>query len=148
MPMSFMPTHPMGMPFMATFPPGFMPPSFGAAGAMAGTPMDQIPRIGFDLAKRRGSGSEGTDKSKATKTDVVPTRPPTMMLDPRRYYYLVDDHHPRSHVVSFSNTNARVSTIAVFLQYHSRMSDPRKVKSYVDLDAPAEGDLDSKYNLW
>ncbi|KAF9362181.1 hypothetical protein BGX34_006659 [Mortierella sp. NVP85] len=113
MPMSFMPTHPMGMPFMATFPPGFMPPSFGAAGAMAGTPMDQIPRIGFDLAKRRGSGSEGTDKTKATRTDVVPTRPPNMMLDPR-----------------------------------SRMSDPRKVKSYVDLDAPAEGDLDSKYNLW
>ncbi|KAG0234655.1 hypothetical protein BGX31_004478 [Mortierella sp. GBA43] len=111
MPMSFMGGHPMGMPFMTGFPPGFMPPSFPSAGAMTGTPMDQIPRIGFDIGKRRGSGSEGGDKSKLTRPDVVP-RPPAMMLDPRR------------------------------------MSDPRKVKSYVDLDAPAEGDLDSKYNLW
>ncbi|KAI7830482.1 hypothetical protein BC939DRAFT_283434 [Gamsiella multidivaricata] len=116
MPMSFMPGHPMGIPFMPAFPPGFMPPSFPATGALSGTPMDQIPRIGFDLGKRRGSGSkdEGVDKSKSSKgPDLIPTRPPSMMLDPR-----------------------------------SRISDPRKVKSYVDLDAPAEGDLESKYNLW
>ncbi|KAI8603483.1 hypothetical protein EDD21DRAFT_30538 [Dissophora ornata] len=112
MPISFMPGHSMGMPFMPTFPPNFMPPSFPATGAMTGTPMDQIPRIGFDIAKRRGSKDEGADKSKASRPDLVPSRPPSMMLDPRR------------------------------------MSDPRKVKSYVDLDAPAEGDIDSKYNLW
>lgn len=122
MPMSFMPgAHPMGMPFMnpgmspmPQFPPSFIPPSFSAAGAMAGTPMDQIPRIGFDFAKRRGSKEESGDKTRTKQPDVAPPRPPaSMMLDPR-----------------------------------SRMSDPRKVKSYVDLDAPAEGDLDSKYNLW
>ncbi|KAF9199123.1 hypothetical protein BGZ49_010803 [Haplosporangium sp. Z 27] len=119
MPMNFMPGgHPMSMPFMNPgvspmpgFPPGFMPPSFPNAGAMAGVSMDQIPRIGFDLPKRRNSKDE--DKSKFSKPDLVPTRPPSMMLDPR-----------------------------------SRMSDPRKVKSYVDLDAPAEGDIDAKYNLW
>ncbi|KAG9063976.1 hypothetical protein KI688_004090 [Linnemannia hyalina] len=122
MPMSFMPgAHPMGMPFMnpgmspmPQFPPNFIPPSFSAAGAMAGTPMDQIPRIGFDFTKRRGSKEESGDKARTKQPDVAPPRPPTsMMLDPR-----------------------------------SRMSDPRKVTSYVDLDAPAEGDLDSKYNLW
>ncbi|KAF9897921.1 hypothetical protein BX616_004759, partial [Lobosporangium transversale] len=111
--------HPMGMPFMNPgvspmpgFPPGFMPPSFATAGAMAGSPMDQIPRIGFDLPKRGGSKDDAGDKSKLRGPDLIPARPPSMMLDPR-----------------------------------SRMSDPRKVKSYVDLDAPAEGDLDSKYNL-
>ncbi|KAF9932684.1 hypothetical protein BGZ65_004375, partial [Modicella reniformis] len=109
MPISFM-ASPMPMPFMAGFPPGFMPPSFPVTGPMTTTPMDQIPRIGFDLGKRRGS-NDGGDKPKPNRPDVVPARPP-MMVDPR-----------------------------------SRMSDPRKVKSYVDLDAPAEGDLDSKYNL-
>ncbi|KAG0328940.1 hypothetical protein BGZ99_004014 [Dissophora globulifera] len=113
MPIGFMPGHPIGMPFMPAFPPSFMPPSFAAAGAMTGTPMDQIPRIGFDIAKRRGSKDEGGDKPKFGRTDMVPARPPSMMLDPR-----------------------------------SRMLDPRKVKSYVDLDAPAEGDIDAKYNLW
>ncbi|KAF9184964.1 hypothetical protein BGZ50_003372 [Haplosporangium sp. Z 11] len=113
--------HPMSMPFMnpgmppmSQFPPGFIPPTFSATGAMAGTPLDQIPRIGFDFAKRRGSKDEGGDKARFNKSEVAPPRPPaSMMLDPR-----------------------------------SRMSDPRKVKSYVDLDAPAEGDIDAKYNLW
>ncbi|KAF9100388.1 hypothetical protein BGX29_006639 [Mortierella sp. GBA35] len=122
MPMNFMTgAHPMGMPFMnpsmspmPQFPPNFIPPSFTATAAMAGTPMDQIPRIGFDFAKRRGSKEEGGDKSRSRQPDVAPPRPPpSMALDPR-----------------------------------SRISDPRKVKSYVDLDAPAEGDLDAKYNLW
>ncbi|KAF9433422.1 hypothetical protein BGZ76_009480 [Entomortierella beljakovae] len=118
MPMNFMPGHPMGMPFMNPgvspmpgFSPGFMPPSFPAAGAMTGASMDSIPRIGFDLPKRRNSKDE--DKSKFNRPDLVPARPPSLMLDPR-----------------------------------SRMADPRKVKSYVDLDAPAEGDIDAKYNLW
>ena len=84
MPISFMPGHPMGMPFMPAFPPNFMPPSFSATGAMTGTPMDQIPRIGFDIVKRRGSKDEGGDKSKAIRPDLVSSRPPSMMLDPRR----------------------------------------------------------------
>ncbi|KAF9936968.1 hypothetical protein BGZ75_009924 [Mortierella antarctica] len=116
MPISFMPgAHPMGMPFinpgmgpMGQFPPSFMPPSFSASAGMTGTPMDQIPRIGFDI-KRRGSKEENGDKSRGQKPDLAPPRPPaSLMLDPRS----------------------------------------RKVKSYVDLDAPAEGDIDAKYNLW
>jgi hypothetical protein len=83
----------MGMPFMnpgmspmPQFPPNFIPPSFSAAGAMAGTPMDQIPRIGFDFAKRRGSKDESGDKARTKQPDVAPPRPPSsMMLDPRRY---------------------------------------------------------------
>ncbi|KAF9410813.1 hypothetical protein BGZ94_001523 [Podila epigama] len=121
MPMSFMPGHPIpfmnpGMSPMPQFPAGFIPPSFNASAAMAGTPLDKIPRIGFDFAKRRGSKEEtgGVDKPKTgSKDSAVPSRSSPLMLDPR-----------------------------------SRMTDPRKVKSYVDLDAPAEGDIDAKYNLW
>ncbi|KAG0197789.1 hypothetical protein BGX28_008710 [Mortierella sp. GBA30] len=115
MPIGFMSgAHPMGIPFMnpgmgmGQFPPGFMPPTFSATAGLSGTPLDQIPRIGFDI-KRRGSKEENGDKSRSSKADVAPPRPPSsMMLDPRS----------------------------------------RKVKSYVDLDAPAEGDIDAKYNLW
>ncbi|KAF8943223.1 hypothetical protein BGZ52_011847 [Haplosporangium bisporale] len=123
MPMSFMPGHSIpfmnpGMSPMPQFPAGFIPPSFNASAAMAGTPLDKIPRIGFDFAKRRGSKEETNDKPKQSGNGVSKqaTPPPARsspMLDPR-----------------------------------SRMSDPRKVKSYVDLDAPAEGDIDAKYNLW
>ncbi|KAG0225652.1 hypothetical protein BGW41_004599 [Actinomortierella wolfii] len=105
--------HPMPMPFMGPgvspmFPHGFVPPSFSATAALAGTPIDQIPRIGFDIPKR---GGKDDDASKRGKGDGSSRS--GLQLDPR-----------------------------------SRMTDPRQVKSYVDLDAPAEGDLDSKYNLW
>ncbi|KAG0327614.1 hypothetical protein BG000_000879 [Podila horticola] len=124
MPMSFMPGHSIpfmnpGMSPMPQFPAGFIPPSFNASAAMAGTPLDKIPRIGFDFAKRRGSKEETGDKPKqsggngVSKQDSTPPPRSSPMLDPR-----------------------------------SRMTDPRKVKSYVDLDAPAEGDIDAKYNLW
>ncbi|KAF9973758.1 hypothetical protein BGZ73_002976 [Actinomortierella ambigua] len=113
-------SHPMPMPFMGPagvtpmFPHGFVPPSFSATAALAGTPMDQIPRIGFDIPKRtmkdddskRGKGAGDAGPSGGSSR-------PGLQLDPR-----------------------------------SRMTDPRQVKSYVDLDAPAEGDLDAKYNLW
>ncbi|KAG0344204.1 hypothetical protein BG004_004639 [Podila humilis] len=122
MPMSFMPGHSIpfmnpGMSPMPQFPAGFIPPSFSASAAMAGTPLDKIPRIGFDFAKRRTSKDEtGADKARiggsngATKQESTPppARSSPLMLDPR-----------------------------------SRMTDPRKVKSYVDLDAPAEGDIDA-----
>ncbi|KAF9165648.1 Kanadaptin [Actinomortierella ambigua] len=113
-------SHPMPMPFMGPtgvspmFPHGFVPPSFSATAALAGTPMDQIPRIGFDIPKRVSKD----DDSKRGKGggDGAPSGGSSrggLQLDPR-----------------------------------SRMTDPRQVKSYVDLDAPAEGDLDAKYNLW
>lgn len=95
MPISFMPgAHPMGMPFMnpgmgpmGQFPPSFMPPSFSASAGMSGTPMDQIPRIGFDI-KRRGSKEENGDKNRGQKPDLAPPRPPaSLMLDPRRYIF-------------------------------------------------------------
>ncbi|GJJ69783.1 hypothetical protein EMPS_02131 [Entomortierella parvispora] len=116
MPISFMPgSHPVGMPpFMnpgapPMFTPGFIPPSFQTTGAMPGTPLDQIPRIGFGRGPKDENGPRITKPPSFTQ----PPPPPGMALDPR-----------------------------------SKMTDPRKVKSYVDLDAPAEGDIDAKYNLW
>ncbi|GAA5807692.1 hypothetical protein MFLAVUS_001066 [Mucor flavus] len=89
-------------PFMMNGPGGNMrPPPLPMAGmhsAVAGTPWDQIPRIGF-----------GSDNAPAGWTTAVNaarrTRAPGMMD--------LEDSLPK---------------------------DPRQVKSYVDLDAPAEGD--------
>ncbi|KAF9586404.1 hypothetical protein BGW38_005521, partial [Lunasporangiospora selenospora] len=102
MPMGFMSgMMPMGMPpfmnpaasvGMPPFPPSMIPPSFSATGAVAGTPMDQIPRIGFDIAKRRGSKDE--DRSRyggmgsiggagGSRSDGAGSGSRPMMMDPR-----------------------------------------------------------------
>ncbi|CAG8532552.1 7031_t:CDS:10 [Acaulospora colombiana] len=84
-------------------PPPFMNFGFPIVGAAAGTPHDQIPRIGFDDRDdrdQRNSRSAGDRRRQASSS-----RP--------------------------NDFNAS--------------SDPRQVKSYVDLDAPAEGDIEIKY---
>ncbi|CAG8595725.1 4466_t:CDS:10 [Funneliformis caledonium] len=75
-------------------PPPFIGFNFPIVGAAAGTPHDQIPRIGFDAREDRGQ--------KNNRKPLSRTRP-------------------------------------------NESSDPRQVKSYVDLDAPAEGDIEIKY---
>lgn len=92
-------------PFMMAPGPGgpgnMRPPSLpmgGMHGAVAGTPWDQIPRIGF-----------GADNAPAGWTTAV-------------------------------NAARRTRIPGVMDPEDSLPKDPRQVKSYVDLDAPAEGD--------
>ncbi|CAG8648310.1 10569_t:CDS:10 [Cetraspora pellucida] len=101
-PQSVTPIPPNPFPVMANAPPPpFMNFSFPIMSAAAGTPHDQIPRIGFDgRDDSRERGSRQTSDSRRQ-----PSRP--------------------------NDLNAG--------------SDPRQVKSYVDLDAPAEGDIEIKY---
>ncbi|GBC27799.2 C2H2-type zinc finger transcription factor [Rhizophagus irregularis DAOM 181602=DAOM 197198] len=83
------PTNPFSVMTNAP-PPPFMGFNFPIVGAAAGTPHDQIPRIGFDA---REDGRERGQKN--SRKQLSRTRP-------------------------------------------NESSDPRQVKSYVDLDAPAE----------
>ncbi|CAG8485710.1 12361_t:CDS:10 [Racocetra fulgida] len=101
-PQSVTPIPPSPFPVMTNAPPPpFMNFSFPIMGAAAGTPHDQIPRIGFDgRDDSRERGSRQTSDSRRQSS-----RP--------------------------NDLNAG--------------SDPRQVKSYVDLDAPAEGDIEIKY---
>ncbi|ORX91462.1 hypothetical protein K493DRAFT_286786 [Basidiobolus meristosporus CBS 931.73] len=102
------PGMPGFFPFMQP-PNNFMSPGFGMnmpfipQAAAVGTPMHQIPRIGFDTPRGRGAGGRvlfgSADRNKKTP-------------------------------------GAPVDRLPV---------DPRQVKSYVDLDAPAEGDVDIHY---
>ncbi|KAG9298191.1 hypothetical protein G9A89_002679 [Geosiphon pyriformis] len=86
-------------------PPPFLPFNFPAIlGAAAGTPHDQIPRIGFD-----------------PRIDPRDNRNHRSPPEKRR-------PSPRARPSEFNMT-----------------SDPRQVKSYIDLDAPAEGDIEIKY---
>ncbi|CAB4434531.1 unnamed protein product [Rhizophagus irregularis] len=89
------PTNPFSVMTNAP-PPPFMGFNFPIVGAAAGTPHDQIPRIGFDA---REDGRERGQKN--SRKQLSRTRP-------------------------------------------NESSDPRQVKSYVDLDAPAEGDIEIK----
>ncbi|KAI7904590.1 uncharacterized protein BX663DRAFT_502898 [Cokeromyces recurvatus] len=92
---------PMGMPFMGIMgtPQGMhLPPT----AAMAGTPWDQIPRIGF------GSGNGGGAENMYGGGSYAARR-----------------------TRGGSNTMMDIDAFP---------KDPRQVKSYVDLDAPAEGD--------
>ncbi|CAG8435551.1 2247_t:CDS:10 [Scutellospora calospora] len=101
-PQSVTPIPPNPFPVMTNAPPPpFMNFSFPIMGAAAGTPHDQIPRIGFD--ERDDSRERGSRQTPDTRRQ--PSRP--------------------------NDLNAS--------------SDPRQVKSYVDLDAPAEGDIEIKY---
>ncbi|CAG8546017.1 4633_t:CDS:10 [Paraglomus occultum] len=85
-------------------PPPFLGFNFPLMGAAAGTPHDQIPRIGFD---DRGDmrDSRGGRRSPGKRQPSSRSR--------------LNDAN-----MSF---------------------DPRQVKSYVDLDAPAEGDIEIQY---
>ncbi|CAJ0625334.1 8356_t:CDS:10 [Entrophospora sp. SA101] len=98
-PQNVTPIPPNPFPVMTNAPP---PPFMGFSfptivGAAAGTPHDQIPRIGFEI--KDGNGQRGQ-----------------RINDKRR------------------QTNPG-----------KQSADPRQVKSYVDLDAPAEGDIEIKY---
>jgi hypothetical protein len=88
-----MPFGQQPQPFMMARPPMHMP---GMHGAVAGTPWDQIPRIGF--------GVDNPGWNSAVNAARRSRGPGAMDLD---------DSLPKDH---------------------------RQVKSYVDLDAPAEGD--------
>lgn len=84
-------------PFMM---PGGMRPPIPMPGAMAGTPWDQIPRVGFGIDNAPSGWSTAVNAARRTRAAA----PIGMDLDA------------------------------------AMPQDPRQVKSYVDLDAPAEGD--------
>ncbi|CAG8555537.1 8571_t:CDS:2, partial [Ambispora leptoticha] len=99
------PIPPNPFPVMGNGPPAIFPFNFPAIlGAAAGTPHDQIPRIGFD-----------------GRNDPRDLRNQKLSTDKRRM-----------------DARARTSEFPL-------STDPRQVKSYVDLDAPAEGDIEIKY---
>lgn len=103
-------------PFMMAGPNGgnMRPPPLpmgGMHGAVAGTPWDQIPRIGFGGSTDNAPAGWNTAvhaarRARAAAASAAPGNSSSMMMD-------LEDSLPK---------------------------DPRQVKSYVDLDAPAEGD--------
>ncbi|KAI1312646.1 hypothetical protein EDD11_002883 [Mortierella claussenii] len=126
MPIGFMPVghHPMSMPFMnagVSPMPGF-PPSFMPPSFAAGGGM--AGGTSMDQIPRIGFDlpKRGSNNSSNDIGDKPKFNKSDMIVPVRPPSMMLD---PRS-----------------------RMADPRKVKSYVDLDAPAEGDIDAKYNLW
>ncbi|KAI8327951.1 hypothetical protein BD560DRAFT_417555 [Blakeslea trispora] len=94
MPLQAMSFHPQQ--FVLTPNMRMAPPT----AAMAGTPWDQIPRIGFGANANDAWGASGRKQSRPTSSSAA------LMMD-------LDESMPK---------------------------DPRQMKSYVDLDAPAEGD--------
>ena len=127
---------PLSMPsFMMAGMNGGMraPPGLGhVQGASFGTPWDQIPRIGFGesnwaMGGRRGTPGRGSKISDRLGKPASGT--PRYFITKKVCWFIsksycgmcsfdLDDGLPR---------------------------DPRQVKSYVDLDAPAEGDADISF---
>lgn len=118
----------MGMSSMPMIPPNpglFVPPlpllppvfPFPIAAAVAGTPLDQIPRLGFDMPENPFRG----------------TRRPSQIL--RRL-----NGEPKGETTAHSPPPPPPEGAAV---------DPRSVRSYEDLDAPAGGgDMDAEISFF